>query len=162
MAQRYTLTLPSPVFRFWLWTHFNPIVPVAFSLTREICERQLDIYAIAQFARGHPPCIRCTRHVCEVSGLSTEMVSTCSRRRNGEFDGTDRDDDAEFFPATVPIMAVLMTVFGGTRANADVRMAVRLIIFAGYRYIVHVLRQPVPNGRKIFRIYLRQYQPQVV
>mmetsp|Transcript_7466 Transcript_7466/g.19429 ORF Transcript_7466/g.19429 Transcript_7466/m.19429 type:complete len:168 (+) Transcript_7466:3-506(+) len=53
-------------------------------------------------------------------------------KRNGEFDGKDRDTDGEFFAEIVATVGLLATIFGGIRAKADVAMAVGLFITAGY------------------------------
>ncbi|KAH8067560.1 water channel [Aureococcus anophagefferens] len=53
-------------------------------------------------------------------------------RRNGVFDGKDRDSDGELFSEFVATFGLLMTIFGGIRAKKDVPMLVGLYITAGY------------------------------
>jgi len=97
--------------------HFNPVVSMSFFLKRELAVESLLPYLVCQFGGGI---------------VGAYVAHAMFMKRNGEFDGKDRDTDGEFFSEIVATIGLLATIFGSIRAKADVPMAVGLFITAGY------------------------------
>ena len=97
--------------------HFNPVVSTCFWLKRE-----LDAKALALFVPF------------QVLGaiFGALVAHAMFMHRNGFFDGKDRDSDGELFSEFVATFGLLLTIFGGIKANKDVPMLVGLYITAGY------------------------------
>lgn len=97
--------------------HFNPLVSICFFLKRELPLANTLLHIFFQFAGA-------------ITGAYA--AHAMFMKRNGEFDGKDRDTDGEFFAEIVATIGLLMTIFGSLRAKAGVAFAVALFITAGY------------------------------
>jgi len=99
--------------------HFNPVVSACCFLKREMGFPKLVVFSVFQVGGGV---------------VGAYVAHAMFMKRNGEFDGKDRDSDGEFFAEFVATVGLLSTIFGFVKARADVAMGVGLYITAGYWY----------------------------
>mmetsp|Transcript_9290 Transcript_9290/g.28462 ORF Transcript_9290/g.28462 Transcript_9290/m.28462 type:complete len:272 (-) Transcript_9290:252-1067(-) len=99
--------------------HFNPVVSATAFLKREFSFLKFALFCCAQGGGGV---------------VGAYVAHGMFMKRNGEFDGKDRDTDGEFFAEFVATVGLLSCIFGFVAAKADVGMGVGLYITAGYWY----------------------------
>jgi len=97
--------------------HFNPVVSCCFWLKRELETRKFLCFVVVQVAGA----------IC-----GSYVAHGMFQKRNMPFDGKDRDTYGEFFSEALTTLGLLLTIFGGIKADKDVPMLVGLFITAGY------------------------------
>ena len=97
--------------------HFNPVVSCCFWLKRELSSLKFALFVPFQIGGAI---------------LGSHVAHAMFQKKIYYFDGKDRDSWGEFFSEALTTLGLLLTIFGGIKAKADVPMLVGLFITAGY------------------------------